>query len=256
MIKKILLNRVSITLLVCVVFLIFLTYLVRIVCYKREKNITLTNREKNIVLISSFAAKDNTNCDCLRAILYNALDGGMSINEIKEILIQVYAYAGFPRSLTAINTFAEVLEQRKTEGKEDKIGEEPKNIPNNINKQAYADEVRAELFGMSGENKSSYAILVPTIDVFLKEHLFADIFYRGVLSNEDRELATISMLAAISDVEPMLRSHSQAFLKLGFNKTKLEDIIYFVRTKTNKEFGCQAEKYARTFVFNLIDNKN
>lgn len=255
MIKRILLNRVSITLLICIIFLCLSVYFTKIICYKRDKTLTLTSRQKNIVLISSFAAKDNTNCDCLRGILYNSLEAGMTINEIKEILIQVYAYAGFPRSLTAINTFAEVLKQREIEGKEDKIGEEPKAMPNDLNKEAYGDNVRAELFGMSGENKASYAVLIPEIDIFLKEHLFADIFYRGVLSNEDRELATVSMLAAIADVEPMLKSHSQALLKLGFNKTNLEDIIYFVRTKTNKEYGCKADKYARNFVFNLINNK-
>lgn len=250
MMKKILTNKVSISLIICIVLVLVFAYLAKVICYKRDKTLTLTSRQKAIVLIASFAAKDNINCDCLRGILYNSLETGMTINEIKEILIQVYAYAGFPRSLTAINTFAEVLEQRKAEGKEDKIGEEPKIIADNLDRDKYGDNVRKELFGVSN-SKAPYAVLIPTIDTFLKEHLFADIFYRGVLSNEDRELATVSMLATIADVEPMLKSHSKAFLKLGFSETTLEDIIYFVRTRTNKEFGCKADKYAKEFVYNL-----
>ncbi|KJS29540.1 MAG: hypothetical protein VR64_20520 [Desulfatitalea sp. BRH_c12] len=37
--------------------------------------------------------------------LNQGLDAGLTVNEIKEILVQLYAYAGFPRSLNAIGTF-------------------------------------------------------------------------------------------------------------------------------------------------------
>jgi 4-carboxymuconolactone decarboxylase len=32
----------------------------------------------------------------------------LTVNEIKEILVQMYAYAGFPRSLNGINAFMAV----------------------------------------------------------------------------------------------------------------------------------------------------
>lgn len=44
------------------------------------------------------------------------LEAGMTINEIKEILVQTYAYAGFPRSLRALQTFMSVLDNRKKAG--------------------------------------------------------------------------------------------------------------------------------------------
>lgn len=50
---------------------------------------------------------------------------------------------------------------------------------------------------------------------FLKEHLFADIFERDVLTYDERELATVSILAAIGGVEPMARSHMGICLNLG-----------------------------------------
>jgi alkylhydroperoxidase/carboxymuconolactone decarboxylase family protein YurZ len=48
---------------------------------------------------------------------------------------------------------------------------------------------------------------VPALDVFVKIHLFADLFERDVLSYRDREVAVIAALASMEWVEPMLRGH-------------------------------------------------
>ena len=39
------------------------------------------------------------------------LDNGMTVNEVKEVLVQMYAYCGFPRSLNGINTLIAVLDE-------------------------------------------------------------------------------------------------------------------------------------------------
>ena len=44
-------------------------------------------------------------------------------------------------------------------------------------------------------------------DIFLKEHLFNDITSRANISVRDRELATVSMLAALGNVNPQLAAH-------------------------------------------------
>lgn len=48
---------------------------------------------------------------------------------------------------------------------------------------------------------------VPAIDDYLKEHLFGDIFARGVLTNQEREFATVSALASMEGVEPQFKVH-------------------------------------------------
>ena len=50
------------------------------------------------------------------------MDAKLTVNEIKEILVQMYAYSGFPRSLNGINTFMAVLEERKKKGIADTEG--------------------------------------------------------------------------------------------------------------------------------------
>ena len=76
----------------------------------------LSAKEKSMVSISALAgAGDLVN---LEKALENGLQNGLTVNEIKELLVQVYAYAGFPRSLNGLQTFSALLEKRKTAGSE------------------------------------------------------------------------------------------------------------------------------------------
>lgn len=54
---------------------------------------------------------------------------------------------------------------------------------------------------------SGYAMFAPVTDKFLKEHLFADIFDRDILSWKNRELATVSVITGVGGVEPMGAAH-------------------------------------------------
>lgn len=69
---------------------------------------TLNPKQQSIVAISSFTASGDP--EKLKSALNEGLDAGLTANEIKEILLQPYAYAGFPRSLNGINTFMAVGE--------------------------------------------------------------------------------------------------------------------------------------------------
>ena len=75
---------------------------------------TLTIKEKNIVVISALTAANNQ--AKLEEAVNKSLDDGMTLNELKEILVQLYAYCGFPRSLNAINTAIKVSDERKANG--------------------------------------------------------------------------------------------------------------------------------------------
>jgi hypothetical protein len=63
--------------------------------------------------------------DKLNAALNQGLDAGLTINEAKEILVQLYAYTGFPRSLNALSELMKVVEARKQRGIKDVEGKEP-----------------------------------------------------------------------------------------------------------------------------------
>ncbi len=66
----------------------------------------------------------------LNAALHQGLDAGLTVSDEKEILVQLYAYAGFPRSLNALGELMKVLDSRKQRGIEDPAGRGPsKPIP-------------------------------------------------------------------------------------------------------------------------------
>ena len=71
----------------------------------------LDSKQQSIVTISAFMAKGDL--IKLKIALSEGLDAGLTINEIKEVIVQLYAYAGFPRSLNALQTFMSVLQERK-----------------------------------------------------------------------------------------------------------------------------------------------
>jgi alkylhydroperoxidase/carboxymuconolactone decarboxylase family protein YurZ len=174
-----------------------------------ETNKTLSARQKAIIPIAAFTATGNM--PPLETALSHGLDAGLTANEIKEILIHTYAYAGFPRALNGINTYMAVLDKRKAQGITDKTGKEATPMPADFDKTAYGHKVRNSLVGRDMSKPSSgYPVFTPAIDRFLVEHLFADIFYRDILNQQERELATISILAAIP-----VRSHNSKRI-LGF----------------------------------------
>ena len=71
----------------------------------------LSEKEQNIVKIASYTAKGDL--QNLEKSLNVALDEKLSVNEIKEILVQSYAYCGFPRSLNGVGTFMKVVDSRQ-----------------------------------------------------------------------------------------------------------------------------------------------
>lgn len=84
----------------------------------------LSAKERAIAEVSAFASKGDQ--QGLRAALARGLDAGVTVNEFKEILVQAYAYCGFPRSLNALNTFMALENER---GNRDEAGREPSPLP-------------------------------------------------------------------------------------------------------------------------------
>ncbi len=188
----------------------------------RSKN--LDTKQSAIIAIASLTAKGDL--ETLETALTEGLDAGLTVSEIKEVMVHLYAYCGFPRSLRGLRTFIKVLDERKTVGVEDQLGAEATPIEDNRTKYERGKAnlealVKAKLDGPPAD----YAQFAPIIEVFLKEHLFADIFDRDILDYRQRELVTVSVLATIGDVEPMLRSHMNICLIQGITPTQLQELV-------------------------------
>jgi len=193
--------------------------------------------QKEMAAIAALTATGNT--EQLKGGIQAGLDGGLTVNEVKEAMVQLYAYCGFPRSLNAINTLMKVLEERKEKGIADVQGKEASDIPGDGNKYQTGKQTLQQLTGREEQGPMTGAnAFAPAIDTFLKEHLFADIFSRDVLNYVQREWVTIAALAALPGVEPQLQAHLNMGRHVGVADEQLSvlpDIIdkYIGRTQAN-----------------------
>ena len=199
-------------------------------------NQTLNEKQQSIIPIAAFTA--NGDLDKLKITLEEGLAAGLTVNEIKEILVHLYAYTGFPRSLNGINTFMAVLNERQAQGIEDEIGPDASPLPADMNKDEYGAKVRAKLAGQETiPPPSGYQLFTPVIDTFLKEHLFADIFARDILDFQSRELVTISALASMTGTGGQLYFHLAAAMNTGLSEAQMQDFIDVIKAKVGQQEG-------------------
>ncbi len=199
-----------------------------------NENQALSTKQQSMIPIAAFTA--NGDLDKLKTALQEGLAAGLTVNEIKEILVHLYAYTGFPRSLNGINTFMAVLKERQEQGIEDETGPDASPLPADMDKDEYGANVRAKLAGWETiPPPGGYQLFTPIIDTFLKEHLFADIFARDVLDFQSRELVTISALSSMQGTGGQLYFHLGAAMNTGFSEAQMHDFIAVLKAKVGQQ---------------------
>lgn len=207
----------------------------------------LNQRERSIAKAAAFAAVGNQ--PGLRIALSEGLSAGCSVNELKEVLVQLYAYCGFPRSLNALNTYMALLQER---GNRDEAGRLP-DAPPAGRSIDYGTENQTRLCGQPV--RGAIYDFAPAIDEYLKAHLFGDIFSRNNLEWRVRELATIAMLAAMDGVQAQLRAHIAVGQRNGLTPAQTDEILRIVRDEVKGgahtspfPFGAENTAYAQYFI--------
>lgn len=158
----------------------------------------------------------------LNAALNQGLDAGLTVSDAKEILVQLYAYTGFPRSLNALGELMKVLDARKQRGVQDAPGRDPGPVPTGSELLARGTANQTKLIG--SPVRGPLFEFAPQVDQYLKTHLFGDIFARDNLDWQSRELATVGALAALPGVESQLRSHIAVSMNVGLTAAQLRQL--------------------------------
>lgn len=190
-----------------------------------ESDSALSMRQQHIVKIAVCTGRGDL--ESLKPALAAGLDGGLTVNEIREVLVHAYAYCGFPRCLRALQTFIAVIGEREAQGIKDVVGRDASPVEDGRTRYERGRDILAEISGIPADApKAGYAEFAPVIERFLKEHLFADIFERDVLTYPERELATVSVIAALGEsVKPMLRGHMAICRNLGMTQEQLDRVL-------------------------------
>ena len=200
---------------------------------------TLSNKQLAIPVIAAFMA--SSDLPRLNQALNQGLDAGLTVSETKEILVQLYAYAGFPRSLNALGELMKVLEARKQRGIEDAQGRDPvREIPtgDDLLEAGIANQTRIS----GGVVKGPLFEFAPVINQYLQTHLFGDIFERDNLDWQSRELATVGALAATPGAEPQLLAHMLASLRVGLTAEQLRQVTHVLSERVDKAVADRANE--------------
>ena len=92
----------------------------------------LTPKQESIIPIAALTAEGDA--ARLKTVLADALNRkSMTVNEMKDVLLQMYAYTGFPRSLTGLGVLVNLLDERHAAGITDEKGREATPLPAGTN---------------------------------------------------------------------------------------------------------------------------
>lgn len=196
----------------------------------------LTHQQQAMIPIAAFTACGDMNR--LTLALNDGLDAGLTVNEIKEILVQLHAYCGFPRSLNALGCFMSVINDRQARGIVDEEGKTATPPMENWDSLTAGTENQTRLVGQTVSGP--LFDFAPAIDVYLKAHLFGDIFQRDVLDWSARELATISALAAIPGAESQLKSHYAISRNNGITPEQFHAFVAVLAEKCTPDIATNA----------------
>ena len=233
---------------------------------------TLTERQKGLAACACLMAQGDL--ERLEPTVRQALDNGVTINELKEAFSQLYAYTGFPRSLNALGVLSKVLENGRSSESHPSLLEDGRVVTDEgkANKQPewqegkpwkrpaeWDDAKKAYELGVKNQTQLSgkpfnYEFC-PQDDYYLKSHLFGDIFAGDQLTNADREIVTVAALSGLEGVAPQLAAHKKGAVNMG-NPQKLVDELcawldsesYTLRSKWPK--GEPNTGYAQYFIGN------
>lgn len=183
-----------------------------------------TDKDMNVLSFNEKQAAAMTAIACheargdqssLAVAIGEGFDAGLTANQMKEAISQLYAYTGFPRSLNALGTLKKVMGQRG----DVEMGAESSPLPNGYDAIKQGTEVQTKLSGQPFNYD-----FCPAEDYYLKAHLFGDIFARDLLTHADRELVTVSALSGLEGVMPQLVAHVRGALNMGVTEEQLHAI--------------------------------
>jgi len=189
--------------------------------YTREG---LDLKSKEIAVVAALTAMGNAQPQ-LKVHINGALNTGSNISEVKEVILQMSVYSGFPSCINAMNALKEVLLERSEHGIKDSIGKPP-TVTTTTDRLKAGERELSELDSLQADKlKNAFNDLSPDLVKFTLEYGYADIFSRDNLDKKYRQIATIAALAALGNAQPQLKFHINAGLNIGLTVENIREIM-------------------------------
>ncbi|MZP30995.1 carboxymuconolactone decarboxylase [Heliobacterium undosum] len=194
-------------------------------------------KSKEIAVVAALTAMGNAQPQ-LKVHLNGALNVGCTINEVKEIILQMSAYSGFPTCINAMNALRDVLQERSARGIADPVGDAPTNAagPGNAATPDHSAGSDADRYARGAQALSllddqqvarleqAYADFSPHLVKLILSN-YADVYARDNLDKKYRQVATIAALTALGNAQPQLKFHIHAGLNVGLEAAQIIEIM-------------------------------
>ena len=208
-------------------------------------------KSKEMAVVASLTAMGTAELQ-LKVHINGALNTGSSINEIKEVILQMSVYSGFPSSINAINTLKEVIDERK-KGINDNVGKVA--VGNIKNRFETGEKYLSKLDNTQVEKlKNTNNDFSPELVKFVLEYGYADIFSRDNLDIKYRQIATISALTALGNAQSQLKFHINAGMNIGLTFENIKEIMLLMTVYAGFPAGINGTNVLRE-VINERENK-
>ena len=187
--------------------------------YARE---ILDNRTKEQAVVAALTAM-GTATPQLKVHIYAALHVGCTPEEIREIIIQMSGYAGFPATLNAMGILMEVLKE---------TGQTLSKVSVHAGSESRYERGKEWLSRIAPNQeqvlKDTFDKINPDITRYVIEFGYGDIYARGILPIRNRQAGTIAALAAKGTAPSQLRFHIGGGLRAGLSEAEIVEIMLLV----------------------------
>ncbi len=168
----------------------------------------------------------------LEAHVEGALRAGATETEVKEVVMQMTVYAGYPKTLTAIaaaqKIFADIKKTKNPSvSKLSELENQPQAESNEARYRRGLDALN-QITKSSGEAVvKSFEDIAPDLGRYIVEFSYGDVFSRPNLDLKTRELATVSALTGLNTTasELPLKVHVNGALNVGANRQEIIEAI-------------------------------
>ena len=187
--------------------------------YAREG---LDNKTKEQAVVSALTAM-GTAAPQLKVHIHAALHVGCTPEEIREIIIQMAGYAGFPATLNAMGMLMDVLsETGQTLSKESVHAGSGGRYERGKEQLARIAPDQEQVL------RATFDSINPDITKYVIEFGYGDLYARGILPVRNRQAATIAALAAKGTAPSQLRFHIGGGLRAGLTEAEIVEIMLLV----------------------------
>ena len=193
----------------------------------------LDEKTKHLAAVAAYAAVGRDAYPQMQLHARLALQEGVSVEELKEIIYLTTVTAGFPKALNASIALKDVIGAQQ-----DAIpvaAKSPDNLLKNSDRRENGLQVMADLSQKPKFAVNDHPVLrqlekdYPFLISATVDYSLGDVWGRTVLSPATRQLAAIAAFATIGgDAWPQMKVHARYALQMGVPAEQLKEIIYMV----------------------------